>query len=52
MNKIMKWQKIKCIRGHDFNKANTAYHPKSGAQVCKKCNAERSARYRARKKLK
>jgi hypothetical protein len=46
------WRKVRCKRGHIFDKTNTYIHTKTGAQCCRKCAKLRSLEYRARKKLK
>lgn len=35
-----------CIRGHAFTESNTRIHTKTGAQICRACEAMRSKAYR------
>lgn len=42
-------RKTQCQKGHDFDTYNT-YYDRSGKRLCRKCRAENTARWQARRK--
>lgn len=45
-------KKTECIKGHSFHKKNTYIRPDGMGKSCRRCHAERSARYRFAKQMK
>lgn len=40
-------QKTRCVHGHEFTPENTRVDPKTGRRMCRQCDSDRQAIYRA-----